>query len=56
MAEMLSEEQLTAAVLRVDRTAPGAEDIARFFCQELLKRDRQKAVEVWNRWKRGETD
>lgn len=55
LAEMLSDEQLSAAVLRVDRTDPHAEDIARFFCQELLKRDKQKAVDVWKRWKKGET-
>lgn len=55
LAEMLSEEQLTAAVLRVDRNDPGAEDVARFFCQELLKRDKEKAVEVWKRWKAGES-
>jgi hypothetical protein len=56
MVEMLSDEQLTAAIFRLDRTDPSVEDIARFFCQELLKRNKEKAVEVWKRWKAGETE
>lgn len=56
LAEMLTDEQLVAAVLRVDRTEPGADDVARFFLQELMKRDKQKAVDTWFRWKSGQAE
>lgn len=54
LAEMLTDDQLIAAVFNVDPTDKDAEIIARFFIQELYKRDEQKAVETWKKWKSGE--
>lgn len=48
--EMLTDEQLTAAVLVSPRDNP---DVARFFLQELSRRDIQKAVAVLRAWKEG---
>lgn len=48
--EMLTDEQLTAAVLISPRDNP---DVARFFLQELSRRDAKKALAVLRVWKEG---
>lgn len=48
--EMLTDEQLTAAVLISPRDNP---DVARFFLQELSRRDAKKALAVLRAWKEG---
>lgn len=48
--EMLTDEQLTAAVLVSPRDNP---DVARFFLQELSRRDVKKALAVLRAWKEG---
>lgn len=48
--EMLTDEQLTAAVLVSPRDNP---DVARFFLQELSRRDAKKALAVLRAWKEG---
>ena len=48
--EMLTDEQLTAAVLVSPRDNP---DVARFFLQELSRRDTKKALAVLRAWKEG---
>ena len=49
--ELLTDEQLEAAVFAVKHGTEHADDIARFFLQELARRDKSKALEVWKRWK-----
>lgn len=56
MVEMLTEEQLEAAIMRLDHTDPQDVGVAQFFAQELMRRDREKAVDVWKRWKCGEKE
>ena len=51
--EMLTDEQLEAAVLQVPRDDPDAQDVARFFLQKLAQRDKGKALEALRKWKRG---
>lgn len=46
--EMLTDEQLTAAVLISPKDNP---DVARFFLQELSRRDAKKALAVLRAWK-----
>ena len=48
--EMLTDEQLTAAVLISPKDNP---DVARFFLQELSRRDAKKALQVLRAWKEG---
>lgn len=48
--EMLTDEQLTAAVLISSKDNP---DVARFFLQELSRRDTKKALAVLRAWKEG---
>lgn len=48
--ELLTDEQLTAAVLVSPRDNP---DVARFFLQELSRRDTKKALAVLRAWKEG---
>lgn len=48
--EMLTDEQLTAAVLRSPKDKP---DVARFFLQELAKRDEKKALSAFRAWRDG---
>lgn len=50
MLEMLTDEQLEAAVFSIDPNDAQKTDIARFFLQELAKRDKSHAVEVLRRW------
>ena len=50
MLEMLTDEQLEAAVFSIDPNDAQKADIARFFLQELAKRDKSRAVEILRRW------
>ena len=54
MVEMLTDEQLIDAANDNPYTDPERRDVGRFFLQELAKRDRQKALEVFRRWIKGE--
>lgn len=49
----LADEELAAAVFRVDPHDSGKEDIARFFLEELARRDVEKAYRVYKRWGSG---
>lgn len=51
MIGMLTDEQLAAAVLHSPKDKP---DVARFFLQELAKRDEKKALSVFRSWQNGE--
>ena len=48
---MLTDAQLEAAVFCVDPNDPDKADVARLFLQELAQRDKQKAFDVFRRWK-----
>lgn len=50
MLEMLTDEQLEAAIFSIDPNDAENADIARFFFQQLVKRDKSRAVEVLRRW------
>lgn len=51
--DLLTDEQLQAAVMAVSHTDKDALDIVRFFCQQLAQRDRNKAINTFMRWKLG---
>lgn len=53
MVQMLTDEQLIACIFKVDPKDAGKLDIARFFMQELYRRDEGKAVQVWTKWMTG---
>lgn len=53
LVSMLTDEQIESAVERLDRDDPHADDMARFFIQELYRRDKEKALETWQRWQTG---
>lgn len=50
MLEMLTDEQLEAAIFSIDPNDAENADIARFFFQQLAKRDKSHAVDVLRRW------
>lgn len=52
--EMLTDEQLEAAIYCIDPQDKEKIDVARFFLQELNSRDKNKAFEVFRKWKMGE--
>lgn len=52
--EMLTDEQLERAIFTISPTDAEKLDVARFFLQELSRRDEQNALSVFRRWKRGE--
>lgn len=52
--QMLTDEQLERAVFAISPTDKEKIDVARFFLQELHRRDEQNALSVFRRWKRGE--
>lgn len=52
--EMLTDEQLAAAVLHVPVDDAEKADVARFFLQALARRDEKKALSVFRMWKSGE--
>ena len=51
MVEMLTDEQVEAAIFEIDPHDAQKLDVARFFLQELQRRDEGKALEVFRRWK-----
>lgn len=50
MLEMLTDEQLEAAIFSIDPNDKENADVARFFFQQLAKRDKSHAVDVLRRW------
>ena len=52
LVEMLTDEQLIAAVMRTNPNDKTGEYVARFFLQELAKRDRKKAIQTFAQWKK----
>lgn len=52
--EMLTDEQLERAIFTISPTDKEKIDVARFFLQELSRRDEANALAVFRRWKRGE--
>ena len=52
--EMLTDEQLERAIFTISPTDAEKLDVARFFLQELSRRDEANALSVFRRWKRGE--
>lgn len=50
MVDMLTDEQLTAAVFVTPKDTP---DVARFFLQALARRDEKKALSVFRAWRSG---
>ena len=51
---MLTDEQIEAAVFCVDPHDKEKIDVARFFLQELTRRDEKRALEVFRRWRESE--
>lgn len=52
--QMLTDEQIERAVFAISPTDAEKLDVARFFLQELHRRDEANALAVFRRWKRGE--
>lgn len=52
--QMLTDEQIERAVFAISPTDAEKLDVARFFLQELSRRDEANALAVFRRWKRGE--
>lgn len=50
--QMLTDEQLEEAVLIIDPNDKEKADVARFFLQELNRRDEKAALDLFRRWKR----
>lgn len=53
--QMLTDEQLERAVFAISPTDKEKIDVARFFLQELSRRDEANALAVFRRWKNGDT-
>ena len=53
--QMLTDEQLERAVFAISPTDKEKIDVARFFLQELSRRDKANALAVFRRWKNGDT-
>lgn len=53
--QMLTDEQIERAVFAISPTDVEKLDVARFFLQELHRRDEANALAVFRRWKRGES-
>ena len=53
MAAMLTDEQVESAIFAVNPNDETNADVARFFLQELARRDEKRAIDVFNRWKEG---
>lgn len=51
--EMLTDQQLAAAVLHVPNDDASKADVARFFLQALARRDEKKALSVLKAWRSG---
>lgn len=52
--QMLTDEQLERAIFSISPTDAEKLDVARFFLQELHRRNETNALSVFRRWKRGE--
>lgn len=48
---MLTDEQLESAIFMIPPSDKDREDVARFFLQELSRRDESKALETFRRWR-----
>ena len=53
MAAMLTDDQVESAIFAVNPNDETKADVARFFLQELARRDKKRAIDVFNRWKAG---
>lgn len=53
MAAMLTDEQVESAIFSINPNDETKKDVARFFLQELARRDQKRAIDVFNRWKAG---
>lgn len=53
--QMLTDEQIERAVFAISPTDKEKINVARFFLQELSRRDEANALAVFRRWKRGES-
>ena len=53
---MLTDNQLEAAIFRIDPNDTSKADAARFFFQELARRNENRAIDVMRRWKHGLRD
>lgn len=51
--ELLTDKQIAAAVLEIPNDDQTRTDIARFFLQQLFKRDAEKALKVFKAWRAG---
>ena len=51
--EMLTDQQLAAAVLQIPINDPAKLDVARFFLQAISRRDEKKALAVFKAWRSG---
>lgn len=52
--EMLTDEQVESVIFAISPNDKEKLDVARFFLQELRRRDEQNALSVFRRWKHGE--
>lgn len=52
--QMLTDEQIERVIFAISPTDKEKIDVARFFLQELHRRDEANALAVFRRWKRGE--
>lgn len=52
--QMLTDEQIERVIFAISPTDKEKIDVARFFLQELSRRDETNALAVFRRWKRGE--
>lgn len=53
MVQMLTDDQLEDAILANPYDDAERRDVARFFLQELARRDRPKALEIFQKWIKG---
>lgn len=53
--QMLTDDQLERAIFTISPTAAEKLDVARFFLQELHRRNESNALSVFRRWKHGES-
>lgn len=53
---LLTDLQLETAIFRIDPQDSYRADVARFFFQELMRRDEKKALDVLRRWQQGQSE
>lgn len=53
--QMLTDEQIESVIFAISPTDAEKLDVARFFLQELHRRDESNALSVFRRWKNGDT-